>query len=76
MKKFLLVCISILLTSNFAMAQKKVIDLRILETSDVHGSFFPYNFVSRKPAKGSLASVSTYVKELRKQYFVKVIFIE
>ena len=76
MKKFLLVCISILLTSNFAMAQKKVIDLRILETSDVHGSFFPYNFVSRKPAKGSLASVSTYVKELRKQYGDNVIMLE
>lgn len=76
MKKFLLVCISILLTSNFAMAQKKVIDLRILETSDVHGSFFPYNFISRKPEKGSLASVSTYVKGLRKKYGNNVIVLE
>ena len=58
------------------MAQKKVIDLRILETSDVHGSFFPYNFVSRKPVKGSLASVATYVKELRKQYGKNVLVLE
>lgn len=76
MKKILLICLSVLLTTNFAMAQKKVIDLRILETSDVHGSFFPYNFISRKPVKGSLASVATYVKELRKQHGDNVILLE
>ena len=58
------------------MAQKKVVDLRILQTSDVHGSFFPYNFVTRKPTKGSLASVSTYVNELRKKMGKNVIMLE
>lgn len=50
------------------MAQKKTVDLRIIQTSDVHGSFFPYDFINRKAAPGSLARVSSYVKELRKVY--------
>lgn len=76
MKKILFFCISFLLIGNITMAQKKVVDLRILETSDVHGSFFPYNFVSRKPVKGSLASVASYARNLRKQYGKNVIILE
>jgi 2',3'-cyclic-nucleotide 2'-phosphodiesterase/3'-nucleotidase len=51
-----------------AMAQTKTVDLRIIETTDVHGSFFPYNFIERKPKSGSLARVITYVDSLRQQY--------
>lgn len=50
------------------MAQTKTVDLRIIETTDVHGSFFPYNFIERKPKSGSLARVITYVDSLRQQY--------
>ena len=58
------------------MAQEKVVNLRILQTSDVHGSFFPYNFVSRKPVKGSMASVAAYAKQLRKEMGKNVIMLE
>ena len=50
------------------MAQTKNVELRVIETSDVHGCFFPYDFIDRRPLKGSLARVSTYVKQLRQQY--------
>jgi len=40
-------------------------DLKILETSDVHGSLFPYDFVNNKPMNHSLAQVSSYVKEIK-----------
>jgi 2',3'-cyclic-nucleotide 2'-phosphodiesterase/3'-nucleotidase len=51
------------------MAQTtETVTLRIIETSDVHGSFFPYDFINRKPKKGSLARVSTYVDSLRAIY--------
>ena len=46
----------------------KIVQLRILETSDVHGCFFPYDFINRTPKKGSLARVNTYVKRLREEY--------
>lgn len=58
------------------IAQEKVVNLRILETSDVHGSFFPYNFVDRKPVKGSMASVAAYVRQLREKMNGNVILLE
>ena len=39
--------------------------LRIIETSDVHGAIFPYDFVRDRPAGGSLARVMTYVRQQR-----------
>ncbi len=49
-------------------ASNKTLTLRIVETSDVHGSFFPYDMMDRKPKAGSVARVSTYVKMLRKHH--------
>ena len=54
--------------NSYVMAQNKTVELRILETSDVHGCFFPYDFINRCHMKGSLARVSTYVKQLREKY--------
>jgi len=52
-----------------ALAQKvaKTISFSIVETSDVHGNYFPYDFINGKPGEGSLSRVSTYVKQLRKE---------
>ena len=58
------------------MAQTKTINLRIIETSDVHGCFFPYNFVERKPLQGTLVCVNTYVNKLRHQYGENVLLID
>lgn len=41
--------------------------IKIVCTSDVHGHLFPYDFLTGDSAKGSLARVSGYLKELRKQ---------
>lgn len=43
----------------------KEIRLKIVETSDVHGNFFPYNFITRTPWDGSMARVATFVDSLR-----------
>ena len=34
----------------------------------MHGAYFPYDFITRQPLKGSLARISTYLNEQRKQY--------
>ena len=47
-------------TSMDVKAKTKTMQLRIIETSDVHGSFFPYDFITRKPKQGTLARVSSY----------------
>lgn len=59
-----------------AMAQQRTVKLRVIETSDVHGSFFPYDFINRKPKAGTLARVSSYVNDLRKTYKDNVIHLE
>ena len=59
------------------MAKKtETITLRILATTDVHGAFFPYNFIERKPMQGSLARVSTYINEQRRDFGDKLILLE
>ena len=57
-----------LFTINMTQASTKPVTLKIVETSDVHGAFFPYDFIRRQPKAGSLARVSSYVKGLRAQY--------
>ena len=52
------------------------ITIKLLETSDVHGAYFPYDFIARHPLKGSLARVSTYVNEQRKQYGDNVLLMD
>ena len=55
---------------------KKTVSLRIIETSDVHGAFFPYDFINRKPKVGSLARVSSYVNKLRQTYGENLILLD
>ena len=59
-----------------AMGTTKTVNLRIVETSDVHGYFFPYDFVERKPLKGTLARVSTYVERLRREFGKNVLLLD
>ena len=50
--------------------------IKIIETSDVHGSIFPWDFKNDKPAKTSLAQISTYVNEQRANKDQEVILID
>ena len=54
----------------------KTVTIQLIETSDVHGAFFPYNFIERKPMAGSMARVSTYLKRQRKTYGKNVIVMD
>jgi 5'-nucleotidase family protein len=70
---------SILLLTALSIASyatEKTVSLRFIETSDVHGNFFPYDFTNRKPRQGSMARVSSYVKQLRKQYGNNIVLLD
>lgn len=41
------------------------VTVSVVETSDVHGNFFPADFINRRPWPGSLARVAAYVDSLR-----------
>ncbi len=75
--KQLFAALLVALTCNSqAMAQQRTVKLRVIETSDVHGSFFPYDFINRKPKEGSLARVSSYVDSLRQTYKSNLILLD
>ena len=66
-----------LLTASLSgLAKENTLTLRVIETSDVHGSFFPYDLLDRKPKAGSMARVSSYVNKLRKQYGKNVLLLD
>ena len=48
-------------------AKPRTVQIHIIETSDVHGCFFPYDYITRKPKAGTLARVSNYVRQLREK---------
>lgn len=54
----------------------KTIKLKVIETSDVHGHFFPYDFMEKRPLKGTLARVNTYVKKQREQYGERLLLLD
>lgn len=63
------------LTTN-AQSKTRTVKLRVIETTDVHGSFFPYDFINRCPKAGSLARVSTYVDSLRHIYGKNLLLLD
>lgn len=44
------------------------VKLKLIETSDIHGNFFPYNFITQQDWNGSFARVYTYVQQERQTY--------
>ena len=63
-------------TTTMMAKPSKSVTLCLLETSDVHGAFFPYDFIERSPMRGTMARVSTYVKKLRERYGKNLILLD
>ena len=76
MKKWLILTVVLLNFSVCAMGAEKTVKLRIIETSDVHGSFFPYDLVERKPLRGTMVRVNTYVSRLRREYGDRLLLLD
>jgi len=74
MRKVLFMLLTGLSLSQYTQAQN--VEIKVIQTSDVHGSFFPYDFINRRDKKGSLARVSSYVNEMRKKYGKNVILLD
>lgn len=74
--KILLLAMTAITCNSQAMAKQRNVSIKVVETTDVHGMFFPYDFINRKPKTGSLARVSTYVNEQRKTYGNNLILLE
>lgn len=66
MKRTLLLICTLMLTLAHVFAQRQV-KLSIVETTDVHGNYQPYDFINGRAGEGSLARVYSYIKQLRQQ---------
>lgn len=65
MKKSVLFFICLLVSIFFIQAQDKDITVKIYHTTDIHGNFFPHDFINNVPEKGGLARVSAFMKQER-----------
>lgn len=76
MKRIVLIYGLLLCLALSVAAQEKVVKLKIVETSDVHGNYYPYNFITRHEWKGSLARVYSFVQKEREQYKENLILLD
>ncbi len=62
------------LQSNTLLAQ--TVNIKIIETSDVHGAIYPYNFTENRESNNSLSQVHSYVEQERAKENQEVILID
>ncbi|MBR3021794.1 MAG: 5'-nucleotidase C-terminal domain-containing protein [Bacteroidaceae bacterium] len=60
----------------FTACGPKEVEFRIVGTSDVHANFYPYDFVTDRPAAGSLARVQSYLREQRATWGDRLIYVD
>ena len=77
-KSYFLGALSLCFMAATAVAKPsdQTIQLKIVETSDVHGFFFPYDFIENTPLEGTLARVNTYMKKQHELYGDRVLLID
>ena len=57
-------------------AQTREVRLKIVETSDIHGNFYPYDFKSGADCAGSLARVHAFLQKKRAIYGDRLIYMD
>lgn len=69
---FLIICILLVTETNFAQTVK----IKFIETSDVHGAIYPYNFTAGKESHNSLSQVYAYAEQERTDKSQEVILMD
>ena len=67
MKKNLLLTLIMSIAATLNLSAQHKTCLRFLCTSDVHGNYLPYDFISAQPWEGGLSRVATFVQEQREK---------
>ena len=77
MKKILFIAmITLLSIANTSFAKDRIVKIKVVHTTDVHGNCFPYNFITHSQWKGSMARVASFVKQERKKYGKNLILLD
>lgn len=62
--------------SAFSGFAQRTVSVKILQTSDVHGAIFPFDYINNRPMESSLAQVYTYVKSEKANSNQKVVLLD
>lgn len=76
MKRILSLIIIALAALNIMPTSAKTVRIKVVQTTDIHGNFFPYDFINRKAWGGSLARVHTFVENERATYGDNLILLD
>lgn len=76
MKKLTCCFVCIFLLIGTVAAQDKEVKLKIVQTSDIHGNFYPRDFILQRDAVGSLARVYAFVQKERETYKDNLILLD
>ena len=59
-----------------AQQSSNTVTLKVIETSDVHGHFFPWDFMENRPLKGTLTRANSYINRERQKYGDNLLLID
>ena len=76
MKRFSCFFIWIFVLTSILPAQEREVKLKVVQTSDIHGNYYPYDFIRRREATGSLARVHALVQKERETYGENLILLD
>lgn len=76
MKKISCLLVWMLIQTGVIAAQDGEVTLKIVQTSDIHGNFYPYDFILQHGASGSLARVHSFVQKERETYKENLILLD
>jgi 2',3'-cyclic-nucleotide 2'-phosphodiesterase/3'-nucleotidase len=76
MIKTILIAIAMCVSTLTTQAATKTVRLKVIETSDVHGHFFPWDFMESKPIQGTLSRANTYISKEREKYGDHLLLID
>ena len=65
-----------MISTATAQPATKTVKLKVIETSDVHGHFFPWDFMNNRPIDGTLTRANTYIQRQREQYGDNLLLID
>lgn len=73
---FLIFIFTMLLSLGVSAQHQKEVILQLIETSDIHGNYFPVSFLKNRSYGGGLSRVYTYVKQCRKKRGQNLILLD
>ena len=76
MKKIILLALTLMTMSPVMAQQAKTVKMKVIETSDVHGHFFPWDFMNNKPIKGTLTRANSYINREREKFGDHLLLID